>query len=121
MPHIVVEATPELARAIDFVPLFAQIHHRISEQGTTLLDDFKSRVLIADRHLAGADLDAEFIVARLITMNPRPLEVRRTMAAVIHDVLSRAVAAEPKPYWWQCCVLIEAFDKVDSLKTDSHG
>jgi hypothetical protein len=43
------------------------------------------------------------------------------MAAVIHDVLSRAVAAEPRPYWWQCCVLIEAFDKADYFKADSHG
>jgi 5-carboxymethyl-2-hydroxymuconate isomerase len=121
MPHIVVEATPKLARAIDFVPLFARIHHRISEQGTALLDDFKSRVVVADRHLAGVDPDAEFIVARLITTNPRPPEIRRAMAAVIHEIMSQAVAAEPRPYWWQCYVLIEAFDKADYLKTDSHG
>lgn len=71
MPHIVMEATPKLARAIDFGPSFARIHRRISEQGTAPLDDFKSRVVVNDRHLAGADPDAEFVVVRLIATNPR--------------------------------------------------
>jgi len=35
--------------------------------------------------------------------------------------LSAAIEAEPRPYWWQCCVLIEPFDKLDYLKTDSRG
>lgn len=43
------------------------------------------------------------------------------MAAVVHDTLSQTIAAEKQPYWWQCCILIEAFEKADHLKTESHG
>jgi hypothetical protein len=43
------------------------------------------------------------------------------MAQVIHDVLRTAIESEQRPYWWQCCVLIETFDKPDYLKTDSHA
>jgi 5-carboxymethyl-2-hydroxymuconate isomerase len=121
MPHIVIESTPRLSAAIDFVALFSAVHHRIAADGHAVLDDFKSRVHITNRHLAGDDTEAEFVVARLVTTNPRPKHAQRAMAAVIHDALRAAIEAEPRPYWWQCCVLIEPFDKADYLKTDSHG
>jgi len=121
MPHIVVESTRRLSAAIDFAALFSAVHHRLAADGHAALDDFMSRVHVTDRHLAGDDPDAEFVVAQLVTTNPRPKEAQRAMAAVIHDALRAAIEAEPQPYWWQCCVLIEPFDKVDYLKTDSHG
>jgi 5-carboxymethyl-2-hydroxymuconate isomerase len=121
MPHILIESTPRLCAAIDFVALLSAVHHRIAADGHAMLDDFKSRVHVADRHLAGDDTDAEFVVARLVTTNPRPKAAQRAMAALIHGALRAAIEAKPRPYWWQCCVLIEPFDKADYLKTDSHG
>jgi hypothetical protein len=41
------------------------------------------------------------------------------MAQVVHDVLRAAIECERRPYWWQCCVLIEPFGKQDYLKTDT--
>jgi hypothetical protein len=46
---------------------------------------------------------------------------QRVMVAVIHDALRAAIEAEPRPYWWHSCVLIEPFEKADYLKIDSHG
>ena len=37
----------------------------------------------------------------------------------MHDILAVAIAAEPRPYWWQCSVLNEPFAHADYLKTDS--
>jgi 5-carboxymethyl-2-hydroxymuconate isomerase len=121
MPHIVIESTPRLFVAIDFVALFSALHRRLAADGHAVLDDFKSRVHVTDRYLAGDDPDAEFVVARLVTTNPRPKTTQRAMAALIHDALRAAIEAAPRSYWWQCCVLIEPFDKADYLKTDSHG
>jgi len=41
------------------------------------------------------------------------------MAKTVHDILAVAIAAEPRPYWWQCSVLNEPFAHADYLKTDS--
>jgi hypothetical protein len=38
-------------------------------------------------------------------------EYRRRVQAII--------AAEPRPYWWQCSVLNEPFAHADYFKTDS--
>jgi 5-carboxymethyl-2-hydroxymuconate isomerase len=51
------------------------------------------------------------VVARLVTTNPRPKDAQRAMAEEIHSALRAAIEAEPLQYWWQCCVLIEPFDK----------
>jgi 5-carboxymethyl-2-hydroxymuconate isomerase len=121
MPHIVIEVTPRLSATIDFVALFSAVHQRIAADGHAALDDFKSRVHVCDRHLAGDDPNGEFVVARLVTTNPRPKDAQRAMATMIHDALCAAIEAEPRSYWWQCGVLIEPFDKGDYLKTDSRG
>ena len=121
MPHIIVEATPRLSAALNFRTLFSLMHRRITESGHAELNDFKSRVHVTAHHLAGEDGEGEFVVARLATTNPRPKLTRRAMAQVIHDVLRRAIESERLPYWWQCCVLIETFDKQDYLKTDSRA
>jgi hypothetical protein len=93
---------------------------QIAEAGHAELNDFKSRLLVADDYLAGEDSAAEFVVARLVTTNPRPKQVQQAMAQIIHDTLRTAIEAEPRAYWWQCCVLIEPFEKQDYLKTDSR-
>ncbi len=121
MPHIIVETTPELGRSLDFQGLFGAIHRRIAASGHAKLTDFKSRVLVTEHHLAGGDANAQFLVARLVTTNPRPKSVQQAMAEVIHDAFRDAIASVPRAYWWQCCVLIEPFEKQDYLKTDSHA
>lgn len=120
MPHIIVEVTPGLAESINFVPVFLAIHQRISGVGEAALDDFKSRLHVADQCLAGADREAEFVVARLVTTRPRTKAMQQDMARVVHDILRDAIEAEPRPYWWQCCVLVETFDLADYIKTDSR-
>ncbi|MGH6616458.1 hypothetical protein [Sphingomonas sp.] len=121
MPHISIEATPRLAAALDFRSVFAAIHHRLADEGHGKLDDFKSRVHVTATHLAGDDPDGEILVARLMTTNPRPADVQRAMAQTIHDLLTAAIETELRPYWWQCCVLNEPFERADYFKTDSQG
>lgn len=119
MPHISVEATPRLAAALDFPKLFAVIHRRMEEGGFARARDFKSRVLIAQAHLAGEDPDGEFLVARLMTTNPRTTEAQHAMCTIVRDVLTAAIQAEPRSYWWQCGVLNEPFLRADYFKTES--
>jgi len=33
VPHIVIESTPRLSAAIDFVALFSAVHHRLAADG----------------------------------------------------------------------------------------
>lgn len=119
MPHIVVEVTPGLAESLNFVPVFQEIHERIGKSGAADINDFKSRIHVTDQCLAGTDRDAEFVVAKLITTQPRTDTMRRGMAQIVHDSLRRAIESEPRPFWWQCCVLVESFDLADYIKTDS--
>jgi 5-carboxymethyl-2-hydroxymuconate isomerase len=120
MPHISVEATPRLAEALNFPALFRSIHRQLAGEGHGRLEDFKSRVVPVTAFAAGEDEAAEFLVARLVTTTPRPPEVQRAMAKVVHDVLAEAIAALSAAYWWQCCVLNEAHEPADYFKTDSH-
>jgi 5-carboxymethyl-2-hydroxymuconate isomerase len=98
MSYIIVEATRRLARSLDFVALFSAIHHRIAESGHAELNDFKSRVHITDRNPAGENAEGEFVVARLVTTNPRPKSTQQAMAQVVHDVLRTAIESEQRPY-----------------------
>jgi hypothetical protein len=63
----------------------------------------------------------EFLLARLVTTNPRPKPVQQAMAHMIHHAFRQAIESEPRSYWWQCCVLIEPFERQDYLKTDSRA
>ena len=121
MPHISVEVTPRLAEALDFPPLFAAIHRRLAEGGYAKAGDFKSRAHVTAAHLAGEDPEGEFLVARLITTNPRPTEAQHAMCTIVRDVFEAAITAAPRPYWWQCCVLNEPFLRADYFKVDSRG
>jgi 5-carboxymethyl-2-hydroxymuconate isomerase len=120
MPHIVFECTPQLATDLDFDTLMSSVHQELAQSGHARLEDLKSRVHVTDTYLAAQEPRAQFVVARLITTNPRPHQIRQEMAQIIHDYLRCAIEQEPRSYWWQCCVLIEAFDRSDYLKTDSH-
>jgi 5-carboxymethyl-2-hydroxymuconate isomerase len=97
MPHIIVEATPRLGSSLDFEALFSAIHLRISESGHAELNDFKSRVHVTAYHLAGNDAEGEFIVARLVTTNPRPKSTQQAMVQVIHDMLRTAIESGSDP------------------------
>ena len=69
MPHIVIESTPRLFVAIDFVTLFSAVHHRLAADGHAVLDDFKSRVHVTrltrmvDRQTAVTRTSMESMVA----------------------------------------------------------
>jgi hypothetical protein len=63
----------------------------------------------------------EFVVVRLITTHPRTPETRHAMAQVIHDLTRDALFALKPEYWWQCGVLVDAFERSDYIKTDSRG
>lgn len=122
MPHIVIEATEPLARRLDFPALLRKIHQQLADSGNARLHDLKSRVHVASAFLAGDDVQAQFVVARLVLTNPRPAELQRNMAATIHNVLRNAVAAHAEPGgWWQCCVLVETLDRALYQKTDSRA
>jgi 5-carboxymethyl-2-hydroxymuconate isomerase len=117
MPHITVEATPGIAHALEFRQVFSDIHHRLGREGHGKLEDFKSRVLVTQTHLAADDPTGEYIVARLITTHPRPLSTQREMARVVHEMLSAAIEARHFEFPWQCCVLNEAHLAEDYFKS----
>ena len=119
MPHISVEATPRLAASLDYPELFAVIHRRMEDGGYARAGDFKSRVLVTAQHLAGEDPAGEFLVARLMTTNPRTTEAQHAMCMIVRDVLTAAIEAEARPWGWQCCVLNEPFLRADYFKTQS--
>jgi 5-carboxymethyl-2-hydroxymuconate isomerase len=123
LPHIVFETTSHFARTLPFDLLMLDIHRHIAELGHARLNDFKSRVVFSEQSMAGDQLDAEFIVIRLIMTNPRPHDTQREMALIIHDLVCRAIDALHTQVWWQCCVFIENFDRHNYIKTDSreHG
>ncbi|NVZ99399.1 5-carboxymethyl-2-hydroxymuconate Delta-isomerase [Pseudomonas gingeri] len=120
MPHIVFESTAGLLSRLDFVQIMSTIHTDIAATGHARLGDFKSRVYACHATLAGADPQAEFVIARLITTNPRPREVQQQMAQIIHDRLVAAINAFDSRSWWQCCVFIESVERSSYLKTDSR-
>ena len=119
MPHIIVEATRRLARSLDFV---SSSRSTIGSPRAVTPNSTTSRAgsISPSRHLAGEDAEGEFVVARLVTTNPRPKSTQQAMAQVVHDVLRTAIASEQRPYWWQCRARIEPLDRQDYLKTDSR-
>lgn len=119
MPHIVFESTSGLLSRLNFVQVMSTIHTDIAAAGHAQLGDFKSRVHACHATLAGIDPDAEFVIATLITTNPRPTGVQRQMAQIIHDTLVAAINAFDAKFWWQCCVFIESVERSSYLKTDS--
>lgn len=120
MPHIVFETTPRLSGLLDFNALMTSIHGQLVERGYARLGDLKSRVYLSDQSLAGAEPDGQFLVARLTMSNPRPPEVQREMGRVIHDAMHCAIEHTAPDFWWQCCVFVETFNRLDYLKTDSR-
>lgn len=98
-----------------------QIHGDLAQYGYARLGDLKSRVHLLANSLSGEDAGGEFVVIRLITTNPRPVEERHAMAQVIHDWVCNAIRELRPSFWWQCCVLIDTFERSDYLKTDSRS
>jgi 5-carboxymethyl-2-hydroxymuconate isomerase len=98
MPHIIIEATPRLAAELDFGELLRAVHRELTRAGHTRCEDLKSRVHITDAALTGEDMSGQFLVARLLTTNPRPACARSAMAQIIHDCLRRVVQQKARPY-----------------------
>jgi 5-carboxymethyl-2-hydroxymuconate isomerase len=119
MPHIHIEATLEVAKLLEFKTLLQSIHTGIDALGYARLEDFKSRVYVPEVSLAGDDPRGQFVVARLTMTNPRPAEMRRAMAQLIHNTLSAAIDAHNPDFQWQCCVFEEAVNPSSYLKTIS--
>ncbi|WP_109483872.1 hypothetical protein [Paraburkholderia sp. C35] len=120
MPHIIIEATSRLHQEIDLPSLMLAMHRELADAGYAQLDDLKSRLHVCNVSLAGADPAAEFVVARLLTTNPRPEESLAKMARIIHDTLHDAITAKPRAFWWQCCVVVDPHERSRYLKTDSR-
>lgn len=120
MPHITFETTRLLWSMLPFDSIMLDIHRQIADLGHARLSDFKSRVLVSEHSLAGDRRDGEFVVARLTMTNPRSDEVQHEMALVVHDIVRKAIENLAPPFWWQCCVFIENFDKHNYVKTDSR-
>lgn len=70
MPHLIIEATPHIARLLDFRSLMGALHEQLAAQGHALLAELKSRVHTADQFLSGNDPTHEFIVVRLLLTKP---------------------------------------------------
>lgn len=118
MPHITVEVPAPLSSQIDWRQCFSDLHASLAAQGFARIEDFKSRVIVLDEWLvADKDSSAAFIFATLQTMNPRPAEMLRSMAKIVHGRLEQEARAVAGPNWVQCCVRIQSTPPEDYFKS----
>ena len=120
MPHLVIETTPTLGALLDFPALLQALHFALAANGDARLEDLKSRVHKTGIALAGSDPQAQFIVIRLITTNPRSPAAEHRMMATLHAVFNDAVVQLGLKTSWQCCVLIERIAHGDYLKSGNR-
>lgn len=117
MPHIVIEASPQLLAAIEWEPALRALHAALAAPGWARLADLKSRVSPISVGLCGADPKAQQLIATLALTNPRSPETCADMAEAVIEHLSRAIAACPQSHpWVQCCVFLQEHPKSHYLK-----
>lgn len=123
MPHLVIEVTgamlPQREGAASLLPALREIHAEFARLCYAKEEDMKSRVVIADAALAGADADAQFIVATLSMTQPRPEAMQRAMGALIHARLQRFIEDRDPGCWWQCCVFFRYVGSEAYIKSAS--
>ncbi|WP_020202017.1 hypothetical protein [Cupriavidus sp. WS] len=105
MPHLIVETTRQLAGRIDFPGVFAGLHREMAALGYARLEDFKSRVLVAEAALVGGDAATGFLVAHLVMTNARPEAMQAAMADLILARLAACVEKAAPAGEVQVCVL----------------
>lgn len=120
MPNIIIEATPRIAKALEFTELFATIHRNTVAGGHALISHMKSRLHVTDQYLMGDEKDGEFVFATLLIKSARSKSQQQAMAKIIRNVLLPAIEEANPPFWWNFCVSIQTFDIEDYLKTDSR-
>jgi 5-carboxymethyl-2-hydroxymuconate isomerase len=107
MPHLVFEATADLARAIDFNTLLRTIHDTFSARGYAKISTIRSRVFIADYALSGDDEREQFVICSMRTTVARAAEMEQGMAQCIHDAITEAIGRSEFNGPWQCGVFRE--------------
>lgn len=118
MPHITVEVPATLAKKIDWKTCFLNIHKTLDAQNYGRLEDFKSRVLVAEEWVvADHDQSATFLFATLQTMNARPPEMLREMGRIVHERLEQEVKAAVGSDWVQCLVKVQNTPAEDYFKS----
>ena len=118
MPHITVEVPATLAKKIDWKTCFLNIHKTLDAQNYGRLEDFKSRVLVAEEWVvADQDPSATFLFATLQTMNARPPEMLREMGRIVHALLEQEVKAAAGSDWVQCLVKVQNTPAEDYFKS----
>lgn len=124
MPHLLIEVTPGLLAAPDsaasLLPAIQDIHGQFARLGYARLDDMKSRVLIVDAALAGADPQAQFIVATLSMTQPRTDAMQRAMGTLLHARLQRHIEERHPDCRWQCCVFFRNVGSDAYIKSQSR-
>lgn len=124
MPHLVIEVTRGLLAAPDsaacLLPAVQEIHDQFARLGYARLDDMKSRVVIVDAALAGADPQAQFVVATLSMTQPRTDAMQRAMGTLLHARLQRHIEERRPGCWWQCCVFFRNVGSDAYLKSQSR-
>jgi len=116
MPHIAIQASPELLAAIPWERVLHQLHAEMGEQGHARLHDMKSRVQPIAAGLCGLDGAALQLVATLTLTNPRTPEVISLMSGRVLARLSEAIDAHAPRAWIQCCVFVQELPRQHYLK-----
>lgn len=122
MPHLVIEITEGLlpaSGAAGLLPALQDIHAELERMGYAKQDDMKSRVIVADTALAGADPGGQFIVATLSMTQPRPETMQKAMGRLIHARLQRFIEEREPRCWWQCCVFFRYVGSEGYIKSAS--
>jgi len=107
MPHLVFEATADLARTIDFNKLLRTIHETFSARGYAKIAVIRSRVFIPEFALSGDDEREQFVICSMRTTVARPAQMEEDMAQCIHDAIRDAIERGEFKGPWQCGVFRE--------------
>lgn len=123
MPHLVIEITngllPTPRSSSCLLQALGDIHAEFARHGYAKEEDMKSRVVVADTALAGANASAEFIVATLSMTRPRPEPIQRAMGELVHARLERFIEEGDSACSWQCCVFFRYVGSDGYIKSAS--
>lgn len=93
MPHLIVEASRNIAKRIDFPALVSAIHEQLCATGSLPVVAIKSRGIVHDIFVSGADArgDGAFLTALLRIQPGRELSVEQGFAKIMLDAIQAAI------------------------------
>jgi 5-carboxymethyl-2-hydroxymuconate isomerase len=93
MPHIILEHSPNIVENVDFKHLFSRMHTALTDMGIFKLEDFKSRVSVAEHHyIADGNENNAYVHVELAVLSGRGLDAQNEAGARVMGILRETFA-----------------------------